>query len=125
MEPGAQGKTWSRIAILACGRNIGKDWSCMKSFINWDIGNGKMRNVWTDDWLLSGIIMDDERIFDLSIAELVPDNGDWNCDWLQSFLPQDTVEEILAIPHKIVAWISVSRKDLNKENFLLRMCIRC
>lgn len=49
----------------------------MKSLICWDIGNEEMTNARPDDWIPSGIIMNDARFFDLNIdlkskvAELV------------------------------------------------------
>lgn len=62
-----------------------------------------MTNAWINSWIPSGVIGNNEWIANLNntqitnFVDLMIENGEWNLNYLQRFMPNNIVEEILAI----------------------------
>ncbi|CAL1354280.1 unnamed protein product [Linum trigynum] len=102
---GLQPRTSGRISNL--WRGVLRIWHLLPAATMWNIQSGRQTRFWTDRWLLDGPTLAELAVNlppeaqTLTVAEMVL-NGEWNVSYLNAFLTNFIVSQVLLhpVPHE-------------------------
>ncbi|KAA3488057.1 RNA-directed DNA polymerase (Reverse transcriptase) [Gossypium australe] len=85
-------------------RSLSKAWPLISENLLWSVGNGETFREWKDNWipkvgpLLSYVPAHSRLNLDSTLKDWVLQEGSWNIDMLNIWLPEDIIKRILSIP---------------------------
>ncbi|KAA3485757.1 reverse transcriptase [Gossypium australe] len=85
-------------------RSLSKAWPLISENLLWSVGNGETIRGWKDNWipkvgpLLSYVPASSRLNLDSTLKDWVLQEGSWNIDMLNIWLPEEIIKRILSIP---------------------------
>jgi hypothetical protein len=70
----------------------------------WSVGNGRRIKAWSEAWIEAGLLLEDfanipENLRNMTVYDLVDNEGKWNLDLLAEMFPHEMLMKIAAIVH--------------------------
>lgn len=112
-------------------RTIASVWPQLNNMVFWSVGNGKNIKAWQYPWVAPGLVMQDllqdrsQQLANLTIIELINEQGNWNWNFLRTFFDQKIIDRISVVHPSVTnveidvcLWCETYKGDFSMANAL-------